>query len=124
LIPAYNDGAVRKVKKKEIYSAMKMYNERAIDTPKERSENWLGWEFKGAKRRAKPLKRDDGTAFRAARAIQDIMYPDGEWRNKDGRPKKAEAIREWREAHPNGKKIDCHKETGISRPTIDRWWNV
>lgn len=26
-------------------------------------------------------------------------------------------------ANPNGKKIDCHRATGITRPTIDKWWN-
>ena len=25
--------------------------------------------------------------------------------------------------NPNGKKIDCEKETGISRPTVLKWWN-
>lgn len=25
--------------------------------------------------------------------------------------------------NPNGKKIDCHRDTGITRPTIDKWWN-
>lgn len=43
-----------------------------------------------------------------------------------GRPKgsgtKQAQIEAWQLAHPDGKKADCHRETGISRPTIDRWW--
>lgn len=58
-------------------------------------------------------------------AIRDIVKPD--WRNKDGRPKgsgtKAEAIQVWRVAHPQGRKIDCHRDTGFSRMTIDKWWD-
>ena len=40
----------------------------------------------------------------------------------EGRPSKEEQIKVWRLANPNGKKIDCHRETGITRPTIDKWW--
>ncbi len=58
-----------------------------------------------------------------ARKLQEVDYPNGEWREGNGRKPKKEAVREWRKAHPNGKKIDCYKETGISRPTIDKWWN-
>lgn len=50
------------------------------------------------------------------------------WRNKDGRPKgsgtKAQIVRDWRAAHPDGKKIDCERELKISRPTILKWWDV
>lgn len=62
-----------------------------------------------------------------ARAVQTIDYPDGEWRNKEGRPKgsgeKKAIVEEWQRQHPDGKKIDCHRETGLSRMTIDKWWN-
>lgn len=75
------------------------------------------------KRRKKPLKRDDGTAFRAARAVQDIGDPDGEWRNKNGRPTVEQTVREWRELHPDGRKIDCERDTGLSRHTVLKWWD-
>ena len=39
-----------------------------------------------------------------------------------GRPDKCQAIHQWQSQHPNGTKMECHRETGISRPTIDRWW--
>lgn len=29
---------------------------------------------------------------------------------------------DWKKAHPEGRKADCHRETGVSRPTIDRYW--
>lgn len=74
------------------------------------------------KRRNKPLKRDDGTAFKAARMIQELQDPEGNWRNSDGRPDKREIVEEWRKQHPDGKKIDCERETGLSRHTILKWW--
>ena len=39
-----------------------------------------------------------------------------------GRPDKCQAIRQWQSQHPGGTKMECHRDTGISRPTIDRWW--
>lgn len=45
----------------------------------------------------------------------------------EGRPKgsgtKQAIIQAWRKNNPGGKKIDCHRETGLSRPTIDKWWD-
>ena len=39
-----------------------------------------------------------------------------------GRPDKCQAIHQWQSQHPGGTKMECHRDTGISRPTIDRWW--
>lgn len=55
------------------------------------------------------------------RAIESITNPN--WREGNGRKPKSEIVEEWRRAHPDGKKIDCHRETGLSRVTIDKWWN-
>lgn len=39
-----------------------------------------------------------------------------------GRSEKAGIVEEWQRQHPDGKKIDCHRDTGLSRMTIDKWW--
>lgn len=57
-------------------------------------------------------------------AIREIEHPDGSWRNKDGRPDKKKIVKEWREAHPDGKKADCNRETGIDPKTIRKWWDA
>lgn len=57
-------------------------------------------------------------------AIRDIDHPNGSWRNEAGAPTKRELVQEWREQNPNGKKIDCERETGLSRHTILKWWNL
>ena len=65
-----------------------------------------------------------------ARALRDIRQArkGTEWRNKDGRPKGSgtdapEIIKKWRENNPNGRKADCIKATGLSKPTVYKWWN-
>ena len=54
-----------------------------------------------------------------ARAVQDIDYPNHEWA---GRPNAEQTVREWQESHPAGKKADCIRETGLSKPTVYKWW--
>jgi hypothetical protein len=70
-----------------------------------------------------------------ARGIRDIRTKQkgkSDWREGNGRPKgcknsdypKAEIVKQWCLDHPNGKKIDCHRDTGLSRMTINKWWNI
>ena len=51
-----------------------------------------------------------------------------EWRNKDGRPKGSgtaqQQVLEWRESNPDGTKYRCIKETGLSKPTVYKWWDT
>lgn len=57
-----------------------------------------------------------------ARAVQNIDYPCGEWRNKEGRPDKLSVVAEWRSEHPEGTKAECIRATGLSKKTVYRWW--
>lgn len=62
-----------------------------------------------------------------ARAVLNFDDPEGNWRNKNGRPKGSgtlqKKVQEWRKQNPSGRKIDCERETHISRHTILKWWN-
>lgn len=68
--------------------------------------------------------RKQSQHLKIARMTQQIDDPAGNWRNKNGAPTKKQVVKEWRKKNPNGLKIDCHKETGISRVTINKWWNA
>ena len=61
-------------------------------------------------------------------ALRDADYPDGSWRNTNGRPTGSGTAQSkvllWRANHPTGKKIDCERETGLSRHTILKWWDT
>ncbi len=41
-----------------------------------------------------------------------------------GRPSKEEQIKVWRKAHPDGRKIDCIRETGLAKSTVYKWWDA
>lgn len=108
----------------DILCALQVYEDRGLITyPVGSISHKSGIAIKKNPRRKKPLKRDDGTAFKAARAIQNITDPEGSWRNMTGAPTKQEAIKLYREGHPEAKKADCIRDTGLSKPTVYKWWN-
>lgn len=41
-----------------------------------------------------------------------------------GRPEKRDIVQEWRKKKSWGNKTDCHRDTGLSRTTISKYWNV
>ena len=45
--------------------------------------------------------------------------------NKDwhGRKSKLEIVYSWRMENPNGTKAECIKATGLSKPTVYKWWD-
>lgn len=62
-----------------------------------------------------------------ARAVQEIDYPDGKWREGNGRPRGSgtaqEVVQRWRQENPDGTKYRCAKDTGLSKPTVYKWWD-
>lgn len=44
------------------------------------------------------------------------------FKNSEGRPTKKELVKEWQKSNPDGKKIECAKETKIDPKTIRKWW--
>lgn len=116
LIPDYNKNAVRKIKPREVKNALKMYNEKAMLTQRERLQDWIGWEYKPIKRNGRTREKH----LQGARAIRDINNEN--WRRGNGRPTAKAKVTEWRQQYPDGRKIDCERETGLSRHTVLKWW--
>lgn len=117
LLPDYNKGATRQIKEKEIYSAMKMYNPKAMLTQRESLENWQGWEYKPIRRNGR--KRADHIKY--MNTMKRFKKELGEPVN-EGRPTAAQKVRAWQKEHPKGKKVDCIRQTGLSKPTVYKWW--
>lgn len=40
----------------------------------------------------------------------------------NGRPTKEIEVQQWRYEHPTGSKADCIRDTGLSRPTVKKYW--
>lgn len=117
LLPIYNQGAKRIVREQEIISALKMYNDHAMMTPRESLERWLGWVYK-------PIKRNGRTQaehLKRARAVQAVDYPNGEWR---GRPSAARIVEKYQQDHPEARPKEIVAATGLSKSTVYKYYSV
>jgi len=103
----------------DVYSALECYDKKYCTFPIEDIEKISGIQIKRNKRNGRSQEAHV-KYMNNQRAFKVDM---GECTN-GGRPKKAEAVREWREAHPNGTKAECRKETNMSWDTIRKWWNA
>lgn len=118
LIPLMNERG-DKFTEDDVLHALEAYKDSYITYPIDTIVQRTGIQIQKNKRNG----RKQAVHLERARAVQNIDYPDGAWRNKDGRPDKAKVVKEWRKSHPDGKKIDCERETGLSRHTVLKWWN-
>ena len=109
--------------KTDVRSAMDCYDDRYATFPIRDIAKLSGIPIQKNKRNG----RKQSVHVGMMRVIQGFLDPDGAWRNKDGRPKgsgtKKEIVAAWREKNPEGRKIDCERETGLSRHTVLKWWN-
>ncbi len=46
-----------------------------------------------------------------------------DWRNTKGAPTKEGIVRKYRNLHPEATKYRCHKDTGLSMNTVNKWWD-
>lgn len=67
--------------------------------------------------------RKQATHLQVARAMRAVKAEIGENVSGGGRPTSQRTVQEWRGEHPDGKKAECVRETGLSRPTVYKWWN-
>ena len=121
LLTVYNKGAVRQVKPKEIQSALKMYCEKAMATPRESLEHWQGWEYKPIKRNGLKQKQH---LYLARRRKEDMKVLDIPLKNPEGRKPKKETVEDWQLSNPGRSKADCIRETGLDRKTVSKYWEM
>ncbi len=61
-----------------------------------------------------------------ARHLQSIQDKKNNtnWRDGNGRKSKLNIVAAWRVANPEGRKVDCIRETGLGKTTVNKWWNA
>lgn len=104
--------------REDILAALEMFNDNYITFPIDSIVNLTNIPIEKNKRN----HRRQDLHLKLARASKAILKEAGEIK-KEGRPSKEMIVCEWRKLHPNGKKIDCIKDTGLSKSTVYRHWN-
>ncbi len=108
----------------DIESAMDCLDDRYATFPIRDIEKLTGISIQRNKRNG----RSQAVHLGLISAMRDFLYPDGAWRYNKGRRKgcgtKQQMVHDWRAAHPDGKKIECERDTGLSRHTVLKWWDA
>ena len=105
----------------DVKDAMRAYDEEYNKWPIRVIETTTGIRIERNKRNNRGRERH----LKVMNLIRDnVVYPDGDWRKGNGRKPQSKVVQEWREKNPDSKnKSLCARETGLSRPTVTRWWD-
>lgn len=106
----------------DVVCALEMFNEDYVTFPRDDIAKISGLKMPVNKRNW----RKQSEHIRIMNFVRDEINGNKEWRNAEGRPKGSgtakKQVCEWRQQHPEGRKIDCHRETGLDPKTIRKWW--
>lgn len=101
----------------DVMKALEAYNASYQTFPRHTIEELTAISMPANKRNG----RKQAEHLRRARAVQDVDYPDGEWRNKDGAPTKKGAILGYKKKHPEASNSEIARALGCSRTTVIKW---
>ena len=108
---------------KDVLAALQFYQDAGMITyPVKSIKNRSAIYFEGSRRNG----QKQAYHLEDARAIRDNRCKrrgKSVWYEGGGRPDKASIVRQWRAEHPDGKKADCIRDTGLTKPTVYKWWN-
>ena len=106
----------------DVNSALECYDSNYVTFPREDISKLTAISIQPNKRNGRPQK----VHLKGARAIQKINdeFNGTNWRDGNGRKPKKDIVEQWRLENPDGRKADCHRDTGIDPKTIRKWWDI
>ena len=126
LLPMFDDisdDEHNRFTKRDVLDAMNMDQENYVTYSRAEVERVSGISVPPNKRNG--LKQNQHL-YLARRRKEDMKAIDLPMKAPEGRPKgssqQKKQVEEWQKNHPDGKKADCIRDTGLSKPTVYRWW--
>lgn len=110
------DGSLDELTERDVQSALETYDKAYYCWTLSDVETTSGLRLTRNRRNG----RKQNEHMKVMRAIQSVTNP--KWREHNGRPKAQAKVKTWRELHPDGKKADCIRDTGLSKHTVYKWW--
>ena len=101
----------------DVKSALECYDERYCTFPVEDIAKLSGIPIQRNKRNGRKQKQH----LQVARFSLKITNEE-KGKAQQGRKPKADIVHAWRQDHPEGRKADCIRDTGLTRPTVAKWW--
>lgn len=101
----------------DILDALEAFDERWTTYPRASIEYRTGIPIPAKKYNG----RKQSLHLKIARTTLDILNSEAD-HNLQGRKTKQDEVWAWRVEHPDGTKADCIRDTGLSKPTVYKWW--
>lgn len=123
LLKPYDDMSVEDINrftKDDIVCALEMFNEDYVTFPRDDIAKLSGMTMPVNKRNW--LKQDQHL-YLARRRKEDMKAVGISMKSAEGRPTAEKIVHVWRQKHPDGRKADCHRDTGLDPKTIRKWWD-
>lgn len=125
LLQPYDDMSIEEVNrftKDDVEAALSMFNEDYVTFPRDDIARLSGMTMPVNKRNWRK-QRDHIQVMNTMKALKKQL---GE-NISEGRPKGSGTaqgrVYQWRQQHPEGRKVDCHRDTGLDPKTIRKWWD-
>lgn len=106
--------------REDVLAALELYNDNYITFPIDTISKLTEIRIDKNKRNGRKLDQHI-KMVNSLRVMRRDVLGENEYKNS-GRPTVQDKVNQWKREHPNGKKADCIRETGLSKPTVYKWW--
>ena len=104
----------------DVNSALECYDFNYVTFPREDVSKLTAITIQSNKRNG----RRRAEHIRLMNFVRDELNQNKTWNKEgNGRKPKKDIVQQWRLEHPDGRKADCHRDTGIDPKTIRKWWD-
>lgn len=103
----------------DVESALECFDERYVRFPIDDISRLSGIPIQKNKRNG----RKQADHIKIMNFVRDEINQNTNWREGNGRKSKEPIVKEWRSKHPDGKKAECIRDTGLSKPTVYKHWD-
>ena len=122
LMPFLNDlNPTEPFTQDDVESALECFEERYRTFPRDDISKLSGIFIKENKRNFRKQEMHLKIVNSTRKFRRDELGED-EYKN-NGRPSVEKIVREYRVKYPDAKKADCIRDTGLSKPTVYKWWD-
>jgi hypothetical protein len=125
MVPYLNDLTTKKnneFTEDDVYCALIYYDRKYIKMGRHGIQKMTKIDIGVTKRNG----RKQADHVRLMNFVRDEINGNKNWREGNGRPKGSgtaeKTVLAWQKAHPDGRKVDCIRDTGLSKPTVYKWW--
>lgn len=105
----------------DVNSALECYDSNYVTFPRDEISKLTAIPIQQNKRNGRRLEAHIKMVNATRKFRRDVLNED-EYGN-NGRKSKQDIVQQWRLEHPDGRKADCVRDTGLTKPTVYKWWD-